>query len=307
MPPEDERVRERAAFTSEGAARVATEASRKAGLDPTDVELVRFGENALFRLSAHPVIVRVARSAEYLDSVRKEVAVASWLADEDFPAARVLDDVEQPLVVDGCPVTFWHLVDAADRKPTYAELGILLRDLHSLTLPDDLTLPHFSAFGRTDLRIERATAVPEEDRAFLRQRAEQLRADLAALRFDSPRGPVHGDAHIQNVMVDQGGRPLLIDFEAFCHDHPEWDLMVTATEHHSLGWQSTDEYTAFVAAYGRDLGTWHGYPTLRGIQEFQMTTWLMQNVGEGRAVADEYAHRVATLHDDNAPRNWQPG
>ncbi|MBW1601911.1 aminoglycoside phosphotransferase family protein [Streptomyces sp. JJ66] len=307
MPSEDERVTGQAMFTSGRAAQLASDAARKAGLDPTGAELIRFGENALFRLPSHPVIVRVARSTDYLGSVRKEVAVARWLAREGFPAARVLDDVEQPLVVEGCPVTFWHLIEAADRQPTYGELGTLLRDLHSLSVPPSLDLPPFSAFGRTDLRIEKATGIPEHDRAFLRQRVQQLRANLAALRFDSPTGPVHGDAHIQNVMVDGGGRAVLIDFEAFCHDHPEWDLMVTATEHRSLGWQSRDEYAAFVTAYGRDLSVWHGYPTLRGIQEFQMTTWLMQNIGESPAVAAEYAHRVATLRDDNAPRHWQPG
>ncbi|MBB1245754.1 aminoglycoside phosphotransferase family protein [Streptomyces durbertensis] len=304
--PSDGPLAAGAEFTSERASAVSAEACRTVGLDPTGAKLIRFGENALFRLATHPVIVRVARSTEYLDSVQNEVAVSRWLADEGFPAARVLDDVEQPVVVDGSPVTFWHLIVPGDRNATYTDLGRVLRDLHGLTLPDGLKLPPYSAFGRTDLRVERVTGIPEADRAFLRERSRLLRTGLAELRFESAKGPVHGDAHIQNLMVDRKGRVVLIDFEAFSFDHPEWDLMVTATEHHSLGWQTTEQYSDFISAYGRDLGSWHGFATLRGIQEFRMTTWLMQNVGESRAVAEEYAHRIATLRNDSAPRHWQP-
>ncbi|WP_367124467.1 phosphotransferase [Streptomyces phytohabitans] len=226
---------------------------------------------------------------------------------EGFPAARVLDGLEQPVVVDGCPVTFWHLIEEGERKATYGELGAILRDLHALTVPDGMELPPYTVFGRTDLRIEKATGIPEEDREFLRERARELRERLSGLRFASPKGPVHGDAHVQNLMVDRDDRVILIDFEGFGFDHPEWDLMVTATEHHSLGWQTREQYGAFVDAYGRDLRDWDGFRTLRGIQEFQMTTWLMQNVGESDDVAKEYARRIASLRDDDAPRHWQPG
>ena len=37
-----------------------------------------------------------------------------------------------------------------------------------------------------------------------------------------------------------------------------------------------------------------------------MTTWLMQNIGESDRIADEFRTRLASLRDDNAPRNWQP-
>jgi len=293
-------------FTSERAARVVAAACRSAGFDSDGARLIRLGENALFRLAAHPVIVRIARSTDYLPSVRKEVAVSRWLTDEGFPAARTVDDLEQPVVVAGHPVTFWHLIEEGDRKPTYGELGGLLRDLHAMRFPADLELPPYDAFGRTDLRVEKATGIPEDDREFLRKRSRELRDRLAELHFTSPKGPVHGDAHVQNLMVDSSGRALLIDFEGFSHDHPEWNLMVTATEHHSLGWQTPEQYAAFVGAYGRDLRDWEGFPVLRGIQEFQMTTWLMQNIAEGPAVAEEYARRIASLRDDDAPRNWQP-
>ncbi|GGR52591.1 aminoglycoside phosphotransferase family protein [Streptomyces netropsis] len=293
-------------FTSARAARVMAAACRRAGLDHRDAELIRLGENALYRLASTPVIVRVARSAEYLSAARNEVAVSRWLAKEGLAAARVVDDLEQPLLIDGHPVTFWHLIREGDRKATYGELGAVLRDLHSLALPSDLKLPPYDIFGRTDLRIERAVGIPDDDREFLRSRERELRRKVTDLRFESPKGPVHGDAHVQNLMVDTSGTVILIDFEVFAFDHPEWDLKVTAVEHYSLGWQTDDQYADFVNAYGRDLRHWPGYSTLRDIQEFRMTTWLMQNAAESERVAAEYGRRISSLRDADAPRDWRP-
>ncbi len=281
-------------------------ACQSAKLDARGAELIRFGENALFRLASDPVIVRVARSARYLPSVRNEVAVSRWLAREGFPAGRVVEDLEQPVLVDGHPVTFWHLINEGDRKPTYGELGAVLRDLHSLPLPAGLELPPYDVFGRSELRIEQARGVSDDDREFLRERHETLRQEVTKLCFDSAKGPVHGDAHRQNLMVDDRDRVILIDFEGFSFDHPEWDLMVTAVEHHSLRWQTEKQYADFVKSYGRDLRDWPGFKTVRGIQEFHMTTWLMQNAAENTKVAEEYARRIASLRDDDSPRNWRP-
>jgi len=292
-------------FTSAGATRVMVAACRAAGLDDRGAELIRLGENALFRLASVPVIVRVARGEEWMPKARTEVAVSEWLAEEGFSAARIVGDLEQPLLVEGHPVTFWHLIVEGDRKATYGELGGVLRDLHSLKLPEWLELPSFEPFDKQELRMERAV-IPPDDKVFLRKRWRELQDKFAELRFETPKGPVHGDAHVQNLMVDDRGQVILIDFEAFCYDHPEWDLMVTAVEHHSLGWQTDEQYADFVRAYGRDLYDWPGYETLRGLQEFGMTTWLMQNVQENEETAAEYRRRIAGLRNDDAPRDWRP-
>jgi thiamine kinase-like enzyme len=185
-------------------------------------------------------------------------------------------------------------------------LGAVLRDLHALTLPDGLELPRYSAFGLSDLRLERAAGISEDDLEFLRKRGQELKGRLAELRFGSPLGPVHGDAHTDNLMVDRSGVVHLIDLENFCVDHPEWDLEVAAHEYHRLRWVSEQQYADFVRSYDRDLREWPGFATLCAIQEFKMTTWLMQNVSEGENVAQEVGRRIASLRDDAAPRNWLP-
>src|SRR3954468_2669684 len=97
-------------FTSARATRVMHAACRAAGLDDRGAELIRLGENALFRLASAPVIVRVARGKEWLPKARIEVAFSRWLVKEGFPAARVVEDLEQPFVIEGHPVTFWRLI-----------------------------------------------------------------------------------------------------------------------------------------------------------------------------------------------------
>ncbi|MBQ0848000.1 aminoglycoside phosphotransferase family protein [Streptomyces sp. BH-SS-21] len=294
------------AFTSARAERVMTAACRTAGLDDRGAELIRLGENALYRLASVPVIVRIARSVEYLPAARKEVDVSRWLATEGFPAARIVEDLDQPLMTDGHPVTFWHLIVEGGRGATYGELGAVLRDLHSLTLPTGLDLPRYSAFGLSDLRLERAAGIPDADLAFLRRRGRELKDRLVELRFESPLGPVHGDAHTDNLMVDRNGVVHLIDFENFCVDHPEWDLEVAAHEYDRLGWVTDQQYADFVGTYGRDLREWPGFKTLCAVQEFKMTTWLMQNIAEGEDVAEEVGRRIKSLRDGAAPRRWLP-
>src|SRR5882757_9490126 len=106
-------------FTSARAQQVMVDACRMVGLRSDGARLIRLGENALFRLERHPVIVRIARSVAYVDAARLEVRVPRWLAAEGFLAARVVEDVEQAVVVAGHPVTFWHAIEEGDREATY--------------------------------------------------------------------------------------------------------------------------------------------------------------------------------------------
>jgi hypothetical protein len=76
---------------------------------PRDAELIRPGENALFRLSSQPVVVRMARTVDYWGDVVKEVEVARWLAEQQIPAAR-LHDVPQSVLAGGYPVTSWRYI-----------------------------------------------------------------------------------------------------------------------------------------------------------------------------------------------------
>jgi Ser/Thr protein kinase RdoA (MazF antagonist) len=291
------------AFTSAEALATLEEACRAAGLRHDGADLMRLGENAIFRLAHDRVVVRIARSLDVLEDVAKEVAVALWLREERLPATEPVELV-QPIVARGRPVTFWKLIDDSGTKATIADLGAILRRLHALPVPADLHLPEFNMFGRVAERIATAD-LAEKDKAFLADRLRSLRDQYQGLRFRLPPSAVHGDAHQSNLIKRPDGAVILIDFERFARGHPETDLSVTATEY-LIGWHTGEQYAGFVRAYGHDVRNWEGFPVVRAINELKMTTWLMQNIGESERIAAEFRTRLASLHDSSAPRDWQP-
>lgn len=101
--------------------RAATEAvlgaaCERVRLNPSGAELLRLGENAIYRLRARPVVVRIARNPDHWPAAVKEVAVVGWLDEHHVSAARRWP-VEQPIDVDGHPVTFWHYIDGRRGGP----------------------------------------------------------------------------------------------------------------------------------------------------------------------------------------------
>jgi len=59
-----------------------------AGFSSDGAELLRLGENAIYRMASVPIVVRIARSADRLARVEKELCVARWLAAAEVPGSR---------------------------------------------------------------------------------------------------------------------------------------------------------------------------------------------------------------------------
>lgn len=226
--------------------------------------------------------------------------VARWLRDEDFPAVRVLD-VGQPLHLG---VTFWQsLGDDVPFSPV-EEFGHLLRRLHRLAPPSSLALPGLDPFELSSRRLD-VVPLPEEQCAFLRSRLREVREAYAALHFELPFGPVHGDASNGNVLISRDGVPTLIDLDGFVTGPREWDLVLTAMFADRLGWHTAAEYEAFVAAYGHDVLAWPGYGVLADAQELQMVTWIAQRADESPVVAAEVAARIHSLRAGSTRTTWR--
>jgi Ser/Thr protein kinase RdoA (MazF antagonist) len=290
-----------AEFSSATAMPVLAEACSVAGFSSDGAELLRLGENAIYRLGSVPVVVRIARSADRLARVQKELCVARWLAAAGIPTVHVQEDIEQPLLIDGHPVSFWHAVSGGDREPTQADLARLLAAFHSL--PDcPCDLPTFDPFGPSASRLARARGVAPMDLKFLQTRCTSLTELFGGLRFALPVGPIHGDAYTGNLLVD-AGQVVLSDFESSAIGPREWDLLPTAIAVERYG-LAEDRYRQFAGTYGFDVRTWPGYPVLREIRELTMTTWIMQNIGESSAIADEFARRVGSLRDRDLEQAW---
>ncbi|MGW4774227.1 phosphotransferase enzyme family protein [Nocardia sp. NPDC004278] len=279
-------------------------ACRAVGLDPAGAELLRLGENMLFRLSSAPVVVRIGRDLRHWDDAVKEVAVSGWLAAQGFPAAQIYGVRDrQPIQVDGHPVTFWRFISGrAANIDEAGVLGSLLRQLHELEQPTNLALPAVQGFGHVPARLD-AAPIPDSDKDFLRHRVRELEQDLGRLEFRLPAVAIHGDAHVKNVMIEPD-RAVLIDLEAFAYGFAEWDLAKTAAET-SMGMLAERDYAAFADAYGYDIAAWSGFPVLQAVMQLKMITWLAQNVDHSPSISAEYAKRIRTIRTGVLTEPWQ--
>jgi Ser/Thr protein kinase RdoA (MazF antagonist) len=290
-----------AEFSSSAIRHTLVQACTQAGLSSDGAELLRLGENAIYQLAHAPVVVRIARSADRLPRVQKELCVARWLAKAGVPAVRVDDKIDQPLLVDGHPVTFWRMVTGGDPAPTHIDLARLLAAFHRAQ-NCRCELSRFDPLTPSEARLAKATDVAARDRDFLRARCADMTRQLKELAFALPQGPIHGDAHVNNLLTDHG-RVVLLDFESSAFGPREWDLLPTAIAVDRYG-RSEKQYREFADTYGFDVRSWAGYPVLREVRELTMTTWIMQNIGESPAVAAEFALRVASLRERDFTRAW---
>jgi aminoglycoside phosphotransferase (APT) family kinase protein len=290
-----------AGFSSSAVLPVLHQACQQAGFPSSGAELLRLGENAIYGLASVPVVVRIARSADRMGRVQKELCIARWLTAAEVPSVRVIEDIEQPLMVNGHPVSFWRAVTGGDPIPTHLELAHLLAAFHAL--PDcPCELAGFDPLRTSASRLATTRGVDPDDRAFLDERCAYLNDQLRHLEFGLPVGPIHGDAHTRNLLTDRG-QVVLLDFEAAAYGPREWDLLPTAIAVDRYG-LAESWYQQFATTYGFDVRSWAGYPVLREVREMGMTTWIMQNIGESPAVAAEFALRVASLRERDFERAW---
>jgi aminoglycoside phosphotransferase (APT) family kinase protein len=287
-------------FSAETARATLERTCTELGLATADAKLIRMGENAMFALRAEKIVVRIARTVERRKRVERELAVARWLADNNFPAVRVAEEFEQPRAIDGRLVTFWHLVDESG-KATFDDLAGLLRDMHSLPTPT-FELPQFDPFTAVPGRLANPGSADETAVAFLTQLYDEVRGRYANLAFPSPFGVIHGDAHRGNVIPTVEG-PLLADFEVVAWGPREWDLTPTAMSVDRFGLPRAT-YESFARTYGRDVTTWPDFSVLRSTRELTMVTWLMQIIDESPERAREFYHRVGSLRDGKPHELW---
>ena len=282
------------------------EACRAAGFEDSDAVLLRLGSNAVYSLPSSRVIVRIGPSAAALPDVERVVRVARWLEGEDFPAARLVAGVRQPVVMDGRTATFW--VSAQDREEyaSVPEVADLIRQFHWLEEPESLGLREYDPLGEWDARMAALTGVPDEDVEFLGQRAEELRKLYGRLDFVLPYGIIHGDANVGNAIRDRDGRAILIDLDSVALGQREWDLVLTAMYFERYGWHTREQYASFVFHYGFDVMNWPGYPVLADLRELLMVAWLGGKVNGEPEVRAEFDKRMRAVRTNGDRSDWRP-
>jgi len=250
------------------------QATRLRGLNARDAKLIRLFATAVYHLPEADAVARVApvTSIDTVTRLDTSVRVTRWLYEIGFPAVEPLP-VDQPVASHGCAVTFWRYIPQRGPASNPADLGRLLRQLHSLG-PPPVELPVHQPLAPVCRAIESSQAISEEERTWLNDHCERLQGGYDRLTFTLPSGMIHGDAYRGNLLRD-GHRVVLADWDAVSTGPREIDLIPTlqATR---FGVQA-DERDAFTAAYGRDIRPWAGYQTLHDIRELSTTSALLRD------------------------------
>ncbi|MER8003524.1 phosphotransferase enzyme family protein [Streptomyces sp. NPDC095613] len=281
----------------------ARQVMAEAGL-PAGAELLALGENAVFQ--ADGLVVKVGRDAtdhpELLDRARREVAVASWLAECGVPAVRAAEPGAR--IAAGHPVTLWHRLPDAVRPAGPRDLASLLRLVHALPAPS-FDLPRRELLGGVErwLRIA-GDAIDPADAEYLRGRRDGFAKAATALAPHLPPGPIHGDALPRNVQVGPDG-PVLVDLETFSVDFREHDLVVMALSRDRYGLPA-EAYDTFTEVYGWDVRDWPGCPVLRGARETASCAWVAQHAPVNPKALAEFRRRVASLRAEDPEVRWHP-
>ncbi|MGW4902099.1 phosphotransferase enzyme family protein [Streptomyces albidoflavus] len=282
---------------------ILKEACSAVGLDCDGAEPLRLAENQIWRLPGRRVIARISRAGQS-DAAAREVRVARWLAQENLAAVRLVD-VEQPVEIDGRPVTFWVELPP-QQHGSVEDVAQLLAQLHSLPMPA-INLGYLDPFVRVGERLHAATTIPDADKQWL----HALHRDLAAAWAERPAGlpdrAVHGDAWPGNIVRTADG-VLMMDLERFSVGPPEWDLVSTAVRAKTTGAVSAREYDRFCAVYGHDVTAWEGYPVLARARELRMVTYAAQHAARNAGWRSQAQYRIDCLRGRSGPRPWSwPG
>ena len=268
--------------------------------DPTDAQLLKFTNNAVFRLPAAKAVVRIAGSATMTRRVQKVIRVARWFQHHDVRAVRLLP-VDQPIVVDGLTATLWAEVPNTGPAATGADLANILTHIHGLP-PPPAGLPRWAPLQEIRQRLDDPEGVSASDVAYLSEQCDQLEEHLAKLEYTLPEGPIHGDAFIGNLITAPDG-PVICDFDSSCIGPREWDLTPLAVGRLRFDYPG-DEYGPLTAQYGFDVITWPGFPTLRRLRELKLVTSLVPVLNSRPTLRAQWQHRFDTFRAGDEATRW---
>lgn len=229
------------------------------GVTSTDPAVLHDGSNTLVHLRPAPVVARVATGVGTVRPgdawMTRELAVAGTLATAGAPVlAPAVQLPPGPHRHDGLTLSFWQHEREVERPADLGPAGQALRTCHGLlrAAAPALPMPAQSVIEEACALVPSLTgeagAITGDDATVLRAWAQRLPAAVAA--HDAPRQPVHGDAHLGNLIHTARG-PLWNDWEDTCLAPREWDLACSQANARVFG-RDREQADAFLAAYGTD-------------------------------------------------------
>jgi Phosphotransferase enzyme family len=205
--------------------RAAVEVAGELGVRCDEPVVLRDLTNLLVHLAPAPVVARVQTSTSGVREagavLSRAVDVTRYLVDAGAPVAGPsLLLPAGPHEKDGIYVSFWELHDHDPQRPVDdAAAGAMLRDVHVALQSYEGVLPDWDPLA--EARVVLGTVRPGEDVSRLTELAVVVGERVQARAL--PEQPVHGDAHLGNLLVTPDG-PLWTDWEMVHRGPRAWDL-----------------------------------------------------------------------------------
>ncbi|CAN5830158.1 hypothetical protein BH11VER1_BH11VER1_04410 [soil metagenome] len=203
--------------------RAATETARAHGITPDRCDILQNGSTLVLRLTE----TLVARVVQDVDGPRqgtawfaRENALAQHLTQHGAPVIPLHPDLPPgPHEHLGYPLNFWQFVTAIDAPAEPAEIGRTLHQCHDIMRSFPETLPPLAILTESLAILQDRELFPKTTQQLLR---DHLTSSLDALG-QFPHQPLHGDAHMGNLMNTTNGL-LWTDWEDTFAGPVEWDL-----------------------------------------------------------------------------------
>jgi aminoglycoside phosphotransferase (APT) family kinase protein len=275
------------------------------GLDARDRTLIKFTNNAVLYLPRAQAVIRIAGSATVGQRASRVVHVAKLLSQHHVPVVKLKSAIDYLLIVRGHEVTVWDAVTSV-RTPVPEDLAALLTAMHAAPV-DETDLSDWNPVAGVRQRIGSAYGAPADVLSFLIDECDATAAELANLAaFDPllPRGIIHGDAFLGNIIVGPAG-PVLCDFDSTCWGPREWDLTPIAVGALRFNY-GVDLQRRFVRAYGVDVTGWKGFAALRRLRELQLVTSVLPVLATNPGLRPQWQFRVESLRRGDEDARWSP-
>ena len=203
--------------------RAATETAIAYGITPDRCDILQNGNTLVLRLT-DSLVARVVQDREGprqgTEWFARENAIAQHLTKHGAPVIPLHPDLPSgPHEHLGYPINFWQYVTAIEAEPDSREVGRTLGKCHEVLRGFAEPLPK--------LAILTESLAILQDRDLFPTPTQQLLCDHLTVSIDVlslfPHQPLHGDAHMGNLMNTTWGL-LWTDWEDTFYGPVEWDL-----------------------------------------------------------------------------------
>lgn len=203
--------------------RAAVETASAHGIMPDRCEILQNASTLVLRLT-DTLVARVVQDADGprqgTEWFARENAIAQHLTQHGAPVIPLHPDLPPgPHEHLGYPLNFWQFVTRIDAEPDPREIGRTLQQCHDIMRRFTEALPKLAIITESLSILRDRELFPAHTQQMLR---DHLTASLELLS-DYPQQPLHGDAHMGNLMNTTQGL-LWTDWEDTFAGPIEWDV-----------------------------------------------------------------------------------